>query len=655
MLILGLNRSYHDYSAVLVRSGRVLAALEEERLNRVKHSIGFPLGAIEFCLRQAKVSPKQIGLVAISASEAYLNGEWYGEARGQSVPEALSARETLALQLEKAGTQLPWLLEKVRFVPHQLAHAASAFFCSGFDEALVLALDGYGDEDEGLRAGLISRAHDQALERLRSFRVEESLGTLYGQVTKFVGFREYDEFKLMGLAPYGDPRKYRDAFAACLDLTSDGWFKIRRVQLLQNLFNITAPREPSAALRQVHKDIAAACQELLERVVLHVLAHAAQQTGLTRLAMAGGVALNCTMNYKVLGSGLFEDVFVQPASSDAGGALGAALLVEQQAGRGPRGKRRRLETVYWGTPVPPAAGIERELRRWRRFIEWKRCGTRIAAITAELLARGSVVGWVQSRSEFGPRALGNRSILADPRPASNRDRVNRMIKQRESFRPFAPSVLEEKAREYFELPEGHGSFPFMLFVAPVRPKYRRRLGAVTHVDGTARLQTVRRQDNPRYWEVIRRFGERTGVYVVLNTSFNNSAEPIVDSVEDAVVAYLTTGLDRLVIGDYLITKREVTDELLLDAGLQVTRCAVLQCRLLSTGSTTTATYNFEDPAAARPPLPLCKRTFDLLSCSDGTRPLRALLAATPGKESDPAVLADCRRLWWHRFVRVMPL
>jgi hypothetical protein len=310
-----------------------------------------------------------------------------------------------------------------------------------------------------------------------------------------------------------------------------------------------------------------------------------------------------------------------------------------------------LGNVYWGSPLPAPYQIEQSLRRWEKFVEWSH-SDQIARLAASSLADGSVIGWVQSRSEFGPRALGNRSILADPRPAENRDIVNGMIKQRESFRPFAPSVLAEKASDYFDIPEGYETLPFMLFLVPVRPEQRAKLGAITHVDGTARVHTVTKNANHKYWELIQHFGDLTGIYMLLNTSFNNSAEPIVESVEDAVIAFITTGLHYLVIDDYWIAKREISDDLLLDCSLAIAPCAEFGRTGTSAGTKAWARYRHEPALAARKPTSITKLAFDVVCESDGTTPLRTLLAQLASDEDCGQAIADIRKLWWQRLIQL---
>jgi carbamoyltransferase len=538
----------HDGAAVLVADGRVVAAAEEERFNRIKHSNKFPADSIRFCLEAAGARLADVDRIAFYATERYcdalLDELYAGRSDVTQRPKAPAVlRELLRQELGAAVDPA-----RITFARHHLAHAVSAHAMSGFDESLVLAIDGYGD---GL-SGIVALARGDAVTAVEHFPQRDSLGVFYLEVIHLIGYAEFDEYKVMGLAPYGDPATYRELLAQFYALLPQGGYRVDSERVERALRERIAVRAKGEPFTDQHRDLAAALQEALERIVFHVLRHRRRHLGMRNLCLAGGVALNSTMNGKILASGLFDDVFVQPAAHDAGCALGAALMASHELGR--PAPRERLAHVYWGRALGDDADVERELAAWSAFIECERSDD-VARDAAALIAAGEVIGWVQGRSEFGPRALGNRSILADPRPAANKARINRMVKKREAYRPFAPSVLEADAREYFELPPHATSLPFMIFVVGVRPDKRALLGAVTHVDGTARVQTVARDANPAFWSLINAFKELTGVPVVLNTSFNNNAEPIVDSLRDAVVCFLTTGLDRLVAGPFIARKR----------------------------------------------------------------------------------------------------
>jgi carbamoyltransferase len=419
---------------------------------------------------------------------------------------------------------------------------------------LVLVLDGDGDN----LSGMVFQAEGANLIQLKDFGVKQSLGNLYQRIINYLGYDRFDEYKVMGLAPYGDPDVYAKVFENCYRLLPNGDYSLAGPLTWMTHFDnaglLKAARRKGAPFTQVHKDFAASLQSTLEKIVLHILRHYRNVTKQTNLCLAGGVAHNCSMNGRILYSGLFKQVFVQPAAHDAGGAIGAAYSVLSKHHR--TTSITKMDHLYHGTDIGDDWSIEATLKSWGDFISYERVD-RIAAKTAQLLAGGQVVGWVQGRSEFGPRALGNRSILADPRPAENKLLINEMVKKRESYRPFAPSVLEERVLDFFDVPGNQTEYPFMIFVIRTREDKRGILKAVTHLDGTARLHSVSRRTNPLYHELIGEFDKLTGVPVLLNTSFNNNVEPIVNTAEEAIVCYLTTGLNYLVIGSYLVCLKEV--------------------------------------------------------------------------------------------------
>ncbi|MDA9431845.1 carbamoyltransferase family protein [Bradyrhizobium sp. CCBAU 51627] len=544
------NTFLHDGAAVLVQDGRVIAAVEEERLNRIKHSNKFPSNSIRYCLSTAGVELGDIDRIAFYATEAYCKTMLERLSVSQPVPldAKLLLRQLLAREF---GNEID--PSRLSFVNHHEAHAVSAFAMSGFEQSLVFTIDGGGD----FLSGLLAVGSGTEIAQLVSFPEHNSLGLLYLETIRYLGYGMFDEYKVMGLAPYGDPNRYRELFAQFYELLDSGGYRVHLDRIGPALVRNIQVRRKGMPFTQQHRDVSASLQEALERIVLHTLRHHREATGMKRLCLAGGVAHNCTLNGKLLYSGLFDDIFVQPAAHDAGCALGAALMVSNELGR--PAPRKRLPDVYWGPDLGNEQAVQLELNAWSSHLNIQRSDD-IASSAADLMANGAVIGWVQGRSEFGPRALGNRSILADPRPAGNKDRINGMVKKREGYRPFAPSVLEEDASEFFELPDGTCQLPFMNFVVRVREDKRNVLGAITHVDGTARLQTVSRKTNPAYWDVINAFKKRTGIPILLNTSFNNNAEPIVQSVSDAITTFLTTDLDGLVVGPFLVRKRPTSLE-----------------------------------------------------------------------------------------------
>jgi len=637
------NPLLHDSAAVLLHNGEVVAGIEEERLNRIKHTNTFAVEAVRFCLRTAGITLPQVDRIAYYFKEEFLNElvTFLMLQHGRFAPPG-GARGFLAgLLSETFNSDIQ--PERLAFVDHHQAHAASAFRVAPFPDALVVTLDGEGD---GLST-TVSAGERGKLHRLAALPRQNSLGHLYLRITRQLGYRFFDEYKVMGLAPYGDPARFREAFNRVCTLHEEGKFQLH-ADKLQQLCASYPPRRRGEPFTQLHKDLAASLQEALERAVLHLLKHYRASTGLRNLCLAGGVAHNSTLAGKILRDGLFDGVFVQPAASDAGCALGAALSVSHESVAGTASKP--LQHVYWGTEVGSPCEVLKGLMPWSGLVE-------IVPLTdpseagARLVAEGAVIGWSQGRSEFGPRALGNRSILADPRPGDNKDRINALVKQRESYRPFAPSVLEEYAAEFFEVPPG-GSLGFMTTVLLVKESWRAALGAVTHIDGSARVQTVSRDTNPRFWHLIDAFRQRTGIPILLNTSFNHSVEPIVDSVEDAVVCLLTTGLTHLIVGDYLVTRRPEKPGMLDSCVVYLpTHVRISRTRQVNHAGQITEIHRCEsdvDPTSARTIAP---RTGDVLALADGHRRLADLLHDSADRAS---ITAEIRDLWTHRLIGLRP-
>ena len=559
----------HDASAALLRDGELLACAAEERFTRAKYSLNLagntllPKHAIQYCLDEAGIGIDDVDIVAhyccfdqmavddrrallsrlVSTSEA--------EQIGASYQNVFSKMMDLPVLLNQFMAMTASRPECFVQVPHHLAHAASAYYPSGFDEALIFTIDGTGERE----SSLLAVGRGATITEDSRILLPASLGTLYLLITVLLGFRSLgDEYKVMGLAGYGDPRTYRAFFRSLIRLHDDGSYSmnsfVRSDLKLRIEAALGSPRRRDEDVAQRHCDIAAALQESLEEAVLHTLTHARRRLGLRNLCMAGGVALNSMMNGVIARSGLFDDIFVQPAAGDEGGALGAALQAWQQSGKA-NGTAPRLRHVYTG-PCYDNTDIAAALEKHADAVTWQ-LSERIAEDVADELAAGKVAGWFQGRMEFGPRALGNRSILADPRPPDMKDRINAKVKHREGFRPFAPAVTEEDARDYFDM-SGLRDSPYMLFVVPVLPKKRSVIPAVTHVDGTARVQTVSKETNEKFYELIRAFGRRTGLPVLLNTSFNVMHEPIVCTPEDAIRCFLNTDIDLLALGDFIVRK-----------------------------------------------------------------------------------------------------
>jgi carbamoyltransferase len=549
-----------DAAAALVIDGKLVAAAEQERFSRKKHTGDFPIDAIRFCLAEAGISIDEIDENAHGFDYAPFRALYAQDEVSAELYNQVFSREALLQQVHR---DLPGFPDKKVFqVGHHMAHAASAAYTSGWDECLIVVNDAMG-EIESLS---VYDFHDGEIEKLRTVGANDSIGILYSLVTLHLGFDfNSDEYKIMGLAPYGDPARFRRFFEQAVELRDDGSIRIPMLKLnhtREERENYTATRAyldqnlvprrlPDQSVNSIHEDVAAALQECLERVVMHVCEHFGRETGLRRLALAGGVALNCTANGKLLRSGLFDEVYVQPVAGDDGVALGAALYRTSLAQPIPN---HRLPTPLFG-PRYTDAEIEASLRRFDGRITWRRYDSLedTCAAAARLIAEGRVIAWSRGRMEYGPRALGNRSILADPGHPEMRDRINAMVKKREAFRPFAPACSVEEAHRWFDVPQG-SEFPYMISVVNVLPENRNLLPAITHVNGSARLQTVSVHDNPDFHALLEAVGKTTGRQMVLNTSFNVKGQPIVNTPEEAIATFLGTGIEFLFLENFHVAR-----------------------------------------------------------------------------------------------------
>jgi carbamoyltransferase len=558
MISIGINYSQmHDSSACIARDGEILFAVAEERLSRVKHDARFPALAVRACLDFAGIRADEVDYVCQGWSRpraGFLHDlRNYATGRQHLDSRALlnSTRHFLSMSHQRGGENHFRRIfgpskAQFRFMDHHLAHALSAFAYSGFEDAAVLVLDGRG----AWEATSLWRGRHGVLEHLWTIPWPNSLGLFYAQFTYYLGFAPYsDEWKVMGLAPYGEPGINLGEFIS----PNQNPYRVSANLLLgpesaplRAVESRLGPRRlPESEIDTRHKNLAFAVQDMCEHAMLTLARAAIAQTASGNLCLAGGVALNSKANGKILSSGIVDRIFVQPAASDDGVCLGAAL--GPTLGAGGKLPVRKMRHAYLGNECSDAE-IEKAL------VTYKIRATRVsdpASVAAELLADGKILGWVQGRMEFGPRALGSRSILADPRDPEMNAKVNNAVKFREWWRPFAPSLLAEAASEYLE---SATDSPFMVLTAQVRPEKRGVIPSVTHVDGSARPQTVERDVNPLYWRLIHEFGQRTGVPVVMNTSFNLRGEPIVSSPTDAIRTFFSSGLDALVIGSFLVEK-----------------------------------------------------------------------------------------------------
>jgi carbamoyltransferase len=574
--ILGINAYHGDSSAAIVVDGKLVAAIEEERIRRIKHWAGFPTESIRFVLRYAGLRPGDIDHVAIGRNpSAHLHRKLLFSLRRRpsfsalrdrlgNMGKVLDLRRVLAQSLEVDPAALK---AKFHNVEHHRAHMASSFFLSPWDEAACLTIDGFGD----FVSTMFGRGHGNQLEIDGWVEFPHSLGLFYTACTQYIGFGKYgDEYKVMGLAPYGEP-SFVPQMQEILLLRDDGRFELNLDYFRHHSEGIEMQwqggspemgpvwsdawverfgpaRTPDEPLGDRHRDLARSVQAMAEIVYFHALDHLARSQPSRRLCLAGGCAYNSVANGKIFAKTPFRDLYIHPAAGDAGTAVGAAYWVWNAVLGRPRGFE--LDHALLG-PEYGDREIRDELARAALEHEWIEDREQLVARTVERIAAGDVVGWFQGRSEWGPRALGNRSIVTDPRRPDMRDILNARIKRREPFRPFAPSVLEERAGEYFE--ESY-PVPFMLQVYPVRAEKRAEIPAVTHVDGTGRLQTVSRASNPLYYRLIEAFGQETGTPILLNTSFNEN-EPIVDRPEHAIDCFRRTRMDTLVVGKAFLRKR----------------------------------------------------------------------------------------------------
>lgn len=636
----------HDTAAILMYAGDVIAGIEEERLIRIKHTNKIWSKAVQFCLENSCKSIEEIDAIVFYASEALLNQILRTYRISVPMLDQFADIRDLYQFLFKREFGVSISKEKFQFVHHHFVHAATAYYLSGFHESLVLTIDGEGDDV----SSMVIDVKGKNFNELRTKSVADSLGHFYLKVIAFLGYKDFDEYKVMGLAPYGNPSIYREKFSRFYDLLPDGNYRIHADCIVQ-MYDILQPRRRGEAFLQVHMDIAAALQEALETIVLHVLNYYQQLTGHTRLVISGGVGQNSSLNGKILNSGLFEEVFAPSFTGDAGCAYGAAAYVAHQMQ--PDLPFRKVTHSYWGTAIND--DVADTLATWKAFVTIEKMSNRSEQV-ADLIIDGAVVGWVQGRSEFGPRSLGNRSIIADPRVASHKETINAMIKMRESYRPFAPSILEERVRDFFEVPEKQSDFPFMAFVLNVKPEWRETLPAITHVDGTARLQTVSRMNNPRYWALIDTFGHKSGIPILLNTSFNNNVEPIVDSVEDAMVCYLTSGLNYLVIDDYLITKKEWEHEQLAKLMVSMPKAVVLNredCYVSDSerGCNHFLVWNYDTTRRYQ----LSEDYYQILRYADGRQTLEQLMINSGvSVERRNLIFEESLELWANRLIVLNP-
>lgn len=604
--ILGISAFYHDSAAAIVVDGKIIAAAQEERFTRIKHTEAFPKQAVAFCLEEAGLTIDELDAVVfydkpLLTFERLLQTYYAFAPKGlisflKAMPVWLSEKLFLRKKIKEGLAEVAKYDKrklKMLFTEHHLSHAASAFYPSNFEEAAILTIDGVGEwctASIGIGIG-------NTIELVKEMNFPHSIGLLYSAFTYYLGFKvNSGEYKLMGLAPYGDPdseetQTFVDLIKTKLvDIKEDGslWLNQRyfnyatglrmvKYQKWAELFGI-GRREEETDLNQTYRNLALAIQQVTEEVVLKMAVETKRITGLNKLCMAGGVALNCVANGKLEAANIFDEIYIQPAAGDSGGALGAALAISAMYFEEQRSINSETDAMNGAYLGPYFSQKEIELMSRKRKAVFQKFDSfeALNELIADKITEGNVIGWFQGKMEFGPRALGNRSIIADPTNRQMQTKLNLKIKYREGFRPFAPSVLEEDTSEYFEL---KSNSPYMLLVAPVSKRYRTELPAnyrklpmmeqlkaersklqpITHVDFSARIQSVSQKTNPRYWSLLSKLKEKAGVGMVVNTSFNVRGEPIVCTPDDAFRCFMSTEMDYLVIENYVFTKSEQID------------------------------------------------------------------------------------------------
>lgn len=573
MYILGINAYHGDSSACILKDGIVIVASEEERFRRIKHWAGFPSEAIKFCLSEAGIDITQVDYITISRDpSANLHKKIIHAAKNLISVKTLKSRLANTKKVAGVKTELSKVFHvaeeqikaEVKNIEHHRSHLASAFFASPFDEAAILSIDGFGD----FTSTMIATGKDKKIEVLDAVIYPHSAGIFYTSLTQYLGFPHYgDEYKVMGLAPYGEP-KYVDLLKKVLIFKENGLFELDTKYFthadvgvtmswengdphIESIFSkeleklLGPARKQGEELTQKHKDIATSVQRITEELIFHILNHLQKKTGLENICIAGGVAQNSVANGKILEKTTFKNVYIPSAGHDAGTALGSALWLYHHIL-----ENDRLPAIYNAYTGAKSSNEEIEACLKLQQIEYTKYNdNELLNVVSDALVNGKVIGWFQGRAEFGPRALGHRSIIVDPRRTDAKELLNSKIKRRESFRPFAPSILEEYVSEYFEKTD---KVPFMEKVYPIRKEKYAEIPAVTHVDGTGRLQTVEKGD--RYYDLIEKFRQKTGTPILLNTSFNEN-EPIVNTPKEALDCYLRTEMDMLVMENCVISRK----------------------------------------------------------------------------------------------------
>lgn len=565
--ILGINTTYHELSACLLKDGQLVAAVEEERFTRIKHGKPalvsnpdvLPKQAIDFCLEKTGITFAEIDQIGISfcpkdrlknigVDKYFTEGDWGSKSGEELFYEKIMTVPKLLSEYAEVD-----LTDKIVWVPHHISHAGSAYYVSPFKESAVLSIDGIGE----ITTTWLGVGNGNKMSVIKEIAYPNSIGFLWEKLSKFLGFSEYDAAKVMGLTSFGDKKKFHSHFQKIVKIEPNGNFRVDEDILrfrsndyepLEKLFGVKKLDNPEDRTT-AHEDVAAGLQVITNDVVLNLAQYLSENTKSKNICLAGGVALNCVSNFEIMRGGYFENIYIQPAAHDAGTALGAAYYLWNDLQS--QNREFVMEHAFWG---PDYSESEIENILIAEGVRYKKLAN-IEEVTAKLISEGNILGWFQGKMEWGPRALGHRSLIVDPRNMSTKETLNMRIKRREPFQPFAPSVLSEDTDNWFEVPKNCASISkeFMEFAFPVKEEKRTAIPAVTHVDGTSRIQIVRKEINPKYHSLISEFKKITGVPMVLNTSFNEN-EPIVCSPVDAVKTFKRTKMDYLAIQDFLVSK-----------------------------------------------------------------------------------------------------
>lgn len=628
---------FHDAAAAILVDNEVVYAIEEERQSRQKHTNSFPVLAAKYCLASTGNDPLDIDTYAFFFSEDFYNISLSKACSKLGITRNIPARKLIANRLSESLDRTI-SEDRISFVEHHRAHAMSALVNSPFESSLILVIDGNGEKD----SISLFLATEQKLKIVRQYPIENSLGHFYRSATQLLGFGPFDEYKLMGLAPYGDKLRYKKHVNEVYEFNQQsGDFFIDFSRFEELTYHTKLRFDSNSEILDPRRvNLAAFTQDILEKAALDIVNWGQKKTQTKNLCFTGGVAQNCVLNSHIARNSRYNKIFVYPNSSDAGCAVGAAYAAAAEIDNTIYKLRRKSYSCLLGSPEPSTQNLDRLITTWSQCFTIKTPQNKYER-AAERIFNGDVIAWFNGRSEYGPRALGSRSILADPRPSGNKNRINQMVKLREGYRPFAPSVLEEDVEEYFDIPNSAYNLDHMNFVAQVKEPYLNMLGAITHIDGSARIQVVKEKMYPDFAKLISYFKYFSGVGVVLNTSFNCRNEPIVDSALDAILTFLSTNLDALYIGDYELSCPRLNFEFVSNLSVSISSWGSIR----SKKEKGIQKYYIERPPY--PPFKITKRMAEFLQ-SDNLR--IASVTQKIGDKESKKFFKELKNLWINRHI-----